>query len=514
MNLDIYQLSKLLTKQKVLALGLFRDNKIDADTKYLLFYEKIVQDEITDDKGAKVALNYSKNSSAFLKFKERYTKKVLDYILLFEASVKSNEFINEEYYRLLKLYTAAKIIQYKQQFSNAAGLHKYVFDLALKYDFLDLQLLSSIELRKLYAYMIPNKKTFEYYKRKSHEIEKEFAVRLELDNIYDTVSHEFMSIKLDDADQFKKDTLEQSNKLLEFIKDSNSFTSKTKAYEIISFAYNINNRLEDSINISKESLTLLQESKSAPKFKIYLAYKDIVSAYLKLKDFDNATIYLHKTLALFSIKNANYFRLKSMEYLLYAYSKDYENLFRITKDVISSKELKQHSALAEEWKLREAYANIFIEAGIIDNKFLEGTSYKKFRLNKFLNEVNYFTKDKRGRNISIHVAELMHFLIRKEYDKLIDRLDSLNQYTYRYLRKDHTLRSNCFIKMLLKIPEAEYHPVRTARYVAKYEKKLKENPLEILLKSVDVEIIPFENLWEIIIEILGLNQKVRKKANK
>ena len=65
--------------------------------------------------------------------------------------------------------------------------------------------------------------------------------------------------------------------------------------------------------------------------------------------------------------------------------------------------------------------------------------------------------------------------------------------------------------MLLKIPEAEYHPIRTARYVSKYEKKLEQNPLEILLKSVDVEIIPFENLWEIIIEILGLNLNAKKK---
>lgn len=511
MNLDIYQLSKLLTKQKVLALGLFKDNKTETDTKYLMFYKKIIKNEITNDKEAKDSLNYSKNSTAFLKFKERYTKKVLDYILLFEASVKSNEFINEEYYRLLKLYTAAKIIQYKQQFSNANAIYKYINESALKYDFLDLQLLSSLELRKLNAYLLPNKKDYDYFDKKTEEIETEFKRRLDLDKVYDKVSNEFISIKSTDSDHFKKVTLEKSKKLLESINESKSITTKTKAYEIVSFAYNINNKLEDSINISKMSLSLLQDSKSAPKFKVFLAYRDIVSAYLKLKDFDNATEYLHKALALFTRKNFNYFRMKSMEYLLYAFSKDYNNLFKITMDVINSKELKEHQQLIEEWKLREAYVNILIESGKINPKIIKTSSYKKFKLNKFLNEVNFFTKDKRGINISIHVAELMHFLIRKEYDKLVDRLDALNQYTYRYLRNDHTLRSNCFIKMLLKLPEAEYHPIRTERYVAKYEKKLLENPLEILLKSVDVEIIPFENLWEIIIEILGLNLKTKQQ---
>jgi hypothetical protein len=512
MNLDIYQLSKLLTKQKVIALGLFKDNKIDTETKYLMFYEKIIANEIKNDKEAKKALNYSKNSPAFLKFKERYIKKVLDYILLFEASVKSNEFINEEYYRLLKLYTAGKIIQFKHQLSNATVIFKYIFDLARKYDFLDLQLYSALELRKLYGYLVPDKKLFDYYEIKLDEIETEFKTKLTLDKIYDKVSHDYTAIKLKDENLFKKDTLSKGVKLLETIKESTSVASKTKAYEIVSFAYSINNRLEDSISISKESILLLEESESASKLKISLAYKDILSAYLKLRDFDNATLYLHKTLALLTQKSVNHFRMKSTEYLLYAVSKDYNKLFKVTMEVINSKELKQHQVLLEEWRLREAYINILIESGKVDKKLINASNYPKFRLNKFLNEIEVFSKDKRGINISILVVELMHFLIRKEYDKLMDKLDALNQYTYRYLRNDSTLRSNCFIKMLLKIPDAEYHPIRTARYVSKYEKKLKANPLEVLLKSVNVEIIPFENLWEIIIDILDVNLKSKKRG--
>jgi len=507
MNLDIYQLSKLLTKQKVIALGLFRDNKTDSETKYLMFYEKIINEEIKNDKEARQALNYSRNSTAFLKFKERFTKKVLDYILLFEASVKSNEFINEEYYRLLKLYTASKIIQYKQQFENAIAIFKYVYDLSVKYDFLDLQLFTALELRKIYAYMVPNKKSYEHFQKIAKEAENEFNRRLELDDFYDKVSHMNIAMKLKDTEKFKADTLKDSEALLSRIGESKSINTKTKAFEIISFAYTINDKLEESINVSKEAIEILSASDNAPKFKMLSAYKDIVSAYLKLKDFTNAKKYLNKTIALFTTKNTNYFRMKSMEYLLYAYSKEYDSLYRVTQEVVSSKELKKHKILEEEWKLREAFTNILVEAGKVDISQFNEKKQKKFRLNKFLNEVSFFTKDKRGTNISILVAELMHFLIRKQYDKLVDRLDALNQYTYRYLRNDHTLRSNCFIKMLLKLPEAEYHPIRTVRYVTKYEKKLRENPLEILLKTVDVEIIPFEHLWEIIIEILGFNAK-------
>ena len=38
--------------------------------------------------------------------------------------------------------------------------------------------------------------------------------------------------------------------------------------------------------------------------------------------------------------------------------------------------------------------------------------------------------------------------------------------------------------MLLKIPEAEYHPLRTIRYVTKYEKKLRETPFDIFVLDI------------------------------
>jgi hypothetical protein len=66
--------------------------------------------------------------------------------------------------------------------------------------------------------------------------------------------------------------------------------------------------------------------------------------------------------------------------------------------------------------------------------------------------------------------------------------------------------------MLLKLPEAEYHPLRTKRYVAKYEKKLAENPFEISMKEIAIEIIPYEHLWDIIMEIL--NKNLVKKNSK
>jgi len=510
MNLDIYQLSKLVSKQKVKALGLFRDNKINSETKYLFLFENIVDNKIKNDTEAQRALNYSPNSKSFVKLKERYTKKILDYIMLSDAHIASNEYVNEEHFRLLKLYAVARIIQYKQQRSNAVKIYKYIFSHAKKLELEDLQLFSGLVLRQNFAFISPDKKLYKYYNDELTRVNKSIIKSMKISEYYDKISHENLSTNEENIDSYRKNTLQESLEFLDSITEIDSFLYKSQAYEIAAFAYSINNELEKSIDISKKSITLIKKSEYTPDYKIYAAYKDIMSTYLKLKDFDNAKTYLNKSLGMLTKKHFNYFKLKSIEYTIYANIKDYTSLFILTMEVISSKSLIEFNTNLQEWKLREAFSNILLETGRINKDLLINVNCKEFKLRKFMNEVNLFTKDKRGTNISILVVELMHFLISKQYDKVSDKLDALNQYTFRYLRNDNTLRSNCFIKMLLKIPEAEYHPLRTIRYVKKYEQKLRENPFEISLKDIDVEIIPYEHLWEIILDILDLNLNKRK----
>ncbi len=510
MKLDVYQLSKLVSKQKVKALGLFKDNKLGSETKYLSFYENIVDNVIQNDQEAQKALNYSPASKSFVKFKERYTKKILDYILLSDAHIQVDEYVYEEYFKLLRLYTAAKIIKSYQQTDNAIKIYKYIFNQSKNLEFEELQLFSGLALRQNYAYVNPDKKKYQFYDAELERIQESILKSMSLSKFYDKLSHENLSTKEEDRKNYQINTLNKSLEFLNSISEKDSFLYKSRAYEIAAFAFTINNDLEKSIDISKKSVSLMKQSQYIPKYKLYAAYKDIMSTYLKLKDFENAKIYLDKTMEVLIKKHFNYFKLKSIEYTIYANQKDYDALFALTAEVLSYKSLKEFKANLQEWKLREAFSNILLETGKISKDLLNNLHFKEFRLRKFMNEVDLFTKDKRGTNISILVVELMHFLVKKQYDKVVDKLDALNQYTFRYLKNDHTLRSNCFIKMLLKLPEAEYHPLRTERYVKKYEQKLKENPFELSLKVVDVEIIPYEHLWEIIIDILDLNLGKKK----
>ena len=100
----------------------------------------------------------------------------------------------------------------------------------------------------------------------------------------------------------------------------------------------------------------------------------------------------------------------------------------------------------------------------------------------------------------------------KKYDSVIDKVDSLRQYTYRHLSSVENIRANSFIKILLKLPKSNFNAKRLKNYSQKYIDKLLKTRYVITAKISEVEIIPFHHLLEILFEMLE-NQKPRKQKS-
>ena len=90
----------------------------------------------------------------------------------------------------------------------------------------------------------------------------------------------------------------------------------------------------------------------------------------------------------------------------------------------------------------------------------------------------------------------------KNFNKVLERVDSLKQYIYRYLRTEDNIRTNSFIRILLRLPDADYNPLRLARYTKKYIDNLKNTKFIVTQQISEVEIIPFDHLLDILFELL------------
>ena len=152
----------------------------------------------------------------------------------------------------------------------------------------------------------------------------------------------------------------------------------------------------------------------------------------------------------------------------------------------------------ELWKVYEAYL-----AYLQQVNRLEHQETQQFKIAKFMNEVPIFSKDKKGVNVAIIIIQILFLFVQGKEIKIIDKVESLRMYVHAHLRNDDSLRSNLFIKMLLKMIQSNFHKSGTIRRTEQLRKKLQNTPMVSIGQSKYVEIIPYETLWEISLGFLS-----------
>ncbi|MEM9822703.1 MAG: hypothetical protein AAF985_16595, partial [Bacteroidota bacterium] len=125
---------------------------------------------------------------------------------------------------------------------------------------------------------------------------------------------------------------------------------------------------------------------------------------------------------------------------------------------------------------------------------------KPFRLGKYLNDTFKAQADKQGDNINILIAELLIYLAR-DRGKFIDRIEAIQNYSYRHLKAKATKRAKRFIQILCTLPRVNFNPMALQRKANRPIRYLKDHPI-FMGDHVMIEIIPFESLLDMLIQYL------------
>ncbi|MEL6274920.1 MAG: hypothetical protein AAFU03_07450, partial [Bacteroidota bacterium] len=144
---------------------------------------------------------------------------------------------------------------------------------------------------------------------------------------------------------------------------------------------------------------------------------------------------------------------------LSVYSKRYEAAWEIYLQVASSQKLPDIPGRRKErWLINRAYLYYLKAAGRISSD-LVGT----FKLGKFMNSLPNLYKQKEGNNIPILIINILFLIQTGKHIQAIYRIDAVEKYLTRYLKRGENYRSKCFIKILLQFAKADFeikeHPL-------------------------------------------------------
>jgi hypothetical protein len=225
--------------------------------------------------------------------------------------------------------------------------------------------------------------------------------------------------------------------------------------------------------------------------------------YLHLRDYVNGNICAETCNENFTPSSNNWFIFKEYHYLLAMQSGAYKVAGVILSEVIMNERLATMPLRSrEKWKIFEAYFRFIALYRGLDSEKLNSD----FKLGRFLNEVVMFSHDKKGFNIAVLIVQVLSLLHDKKMISLVEKIHALIVYRTRYLRKDINYRANIFITMLIEMDRQEYNYEQVSAHTKKLHKKLKSSAMVYKGNMEGLEVIPFEILWDIVLELLKRNE--------
>ncbi|PHN00980.1 hypothetical protein [Flavilitoribacter nigricans] len=499
---EINSLISVISKNKVKQIEIIGNGE-HSTSQVQQLYELLVNEEIkTDEEGREFFFDGAVNQILYFNRLKRKLRSRL-YNTLFFIDVNRSTFneIQRAYYTCYKESTAVKILIGRYARNSAISLAERTIKKAIKFDFTDITLELARTLRMHYSNIKGDKKKFAHYKKILKKYSEIYLAELKAEEYYSDLIINFagsQSTKPELLDVVKKNCLE----LKEIIVKYNSYKLNLHSYMMFILRYEIENDFSNTLIVCNEAIKYFESKPHiiSKTVVINFSLKKLV-CFIMLKRFlegENVAKYCLKLLPEGSV---NWLISQNYYVILSFHSNQLQKAYSLYQEAKNHLDFDDKTiAYLEHWKVHEALINYLIAIKKVEiNKNDDSTN---FRLSKFINNVPTYSKDKQGVNISILIIQILFLLQNGKYEEIIDRTESLKTYVHRYLRRDHTFRSNCFIKMLLCLPAASFHKAGVTRKAKKYIDLLKSVPIEKANQSPEVEIIPYEMLWEFVLESL------------
>lgn len=194
--------------------------------------------------------------------------------------------------------------------------------------------------------------------------------------------------------------------------------------------------------------------------------------------------------------SSNWFYFYEHYLLLALHAGEYEQALRLLHLAQKNPSYgKLRPAALERWELLEAYTELVLPSEQVLPR-------RRNQLAVFAAlTVPEYSRDKRGYNVAILVFQLVHYLQERLLEPVLVRLERLRKYQQRHLRDAATLRSRTFLRLLLLLPEADFNPAQLAERGRPLLRTLQQATLT-RDADAEVEIIPYEDLWLLIMRVL------------
>jgi hypothetical protein len=295
------------------------------------------------------------------------------------------------------------------------------------------------------------------------------------------------------------------NRLEGFWQRTQSFVIYEQWYKLRLWYLELTNDFEQIIQLTDQAPDLCQEEEAyKTRFDHRFNKHMKVYAYLRTGQYEVGLQHAQMYLRSFSQSDRNWFTFTENYLLLALYLKKYELAQSLMIDVVLSPHHQKLPPLAKErWTIYRAYLYFLQPPAQVD---------LKFDFNAFIAQLPHYRQDKAGFNIAILVLQFLYYLKKDDLDSLLYRVKALNDYAAKHLRSQLSERTRTLFKLFRVLADNYHLNARQMRYRCRY---LTERLASLPASGygyADIEIIPYEHLWEMCLDNLAIHEKKAVKG--
>ncbi|MEL6944555.1 MAG: hypothetical protein AAFO82_17990, partial [Bacteroidota bacterium] len=200
-----------------------------------------------------------------------------------------------------------------------------------------------------------------------------------------------------------------------------------------------------------------------------------------------------------------WYAFQEYRFLLAMHIQNYHDADQILYEVINYNGFKKiDGEIQKKWYIFELYLTFAKSFLIVENE-KEQLNRSTLKLSKFLNEGALYPKSQRVFMVHHMIVQILFLLEEKRHSQARSLILQLKGHINRQLRKEEYFRTIQFIRLLQQLQKADFQDDRLSNVDKYYDRLAEEEPFFYRGLLLEIEIIPYNLLWDIILDRLRKN---------
>jgi hypothetical protein len=455
---------------------------------------------VTDEEAAKRFFSTTNpKDKNYKKLKNKLVKQLVNTAFFIDLNQPSYSDRASAYYNCYRDFAAACILTTKEAKKASIEIFQQVLEQAIKYEFVELVTDVTRILRLQYGRTQSDVKNHEYFSaiNKIYEEKRRWQM-VALDNYEELIR--YYIVKQSSNEEVNKLATQYFDELFPLNEKVNTASYIMNTTMIGVIKYFSEGDWASAMTLIENQFALLQPKITTGAGQLAGLAMNKLFCLIQLRRFDNneGEKVVEEIFSYCNEGGFNWFRTFEIYFQYCVYARQYAEALKVYQKVSSHTSFKLQSAAQKDvWRLYKGYLHLLGEL-----KQLPQTEVNNicgpYKQAKYLNEFEIIDKDRAGMNIPLLLLPILFCLAEGEYQEYGRSVPALDIYRKRYLNNNMNKRSTAFMNMLLALDRKMYETERSEKKIQKELEVLRNASTETTRQSSFIEIIPYEDLWNLI----------------